>query len=626
VRSSLDRTGDDPERAEGSPHPEPHRGMRRSVLTLLLLASLTFFLGLGRQAITDSDEGFYAEAAREMVEGGDWLTPHFNYSERWQKPALYYWLTAATYLVFGPTELAARLWSSLSGIGLVLLTFAIARRIVPEPEGLTPGPNRLRQGRVARRPDDPALAGRSAPTDRPGGPPKLHAEVKGPGVRGVSQDGVGLRDDTAWLAAAIVATCFGCFAMARLALPDLPLAFLITLAIWAALDDRPIVAGAVAGLGFLMKGPLALVIPAIVLIPIWWHEQRLRQIRPRDVAATVAAFALIGLPWYGAMTFEHGSAYLESFFVADNLERFATDRFNAPRPLWFYLPIVAGGLLPWSMYAAILPWQSVRDVTARRRPLLTEEWRLLAWALIPLLFFTISIGKQPRYILPVLPPLGILLARSIVRRVHEVDGAPQKALAAATWATAVLYAIVAILLIRASPLFIMASPLLTYGGIALTSASALVLAWLAATRRWRLLPTTMASCATVLLLSVQFGALAGAGTEPVERVADLIRMHRQSGEPIGAYQVLERNLGFYTRVKQIDLIDEGRALDFLKSPERVLLVVRDTDLLRLESIGGITAKRLGEVQYLNTANVRLRTLISPLPEQDLERVLLVANK
>ena len=225
--------------------------MRRSVLTLLLLASLTFFLGLGRQAITDSDEGFYAEAAREMVEGGDWLTPHFNYSERWQKPALYYWLTAATYLVFGPTELAARLWSSLSGIGLVLLTFAIARRIVPEPEGLTPGPNRLRQGRVARRPDDPALAGRSAPTDRPGGPPKLHAETEGPGLqrlRGpgpglhdVSQDRLALRDDTAWLAAAIVATCFGCFAMARLALPDLPLAFLITLAIWAALDDRPLV-------------------------------------------------------------------------------------------------------------------------------------------------------------------------------------------------------------------------------------------------------------------------------------------------------------------------------------------------------------------------------------------------
>jgi 4-amino-4-deoxy-L-arabinose transferase-like glycosyltransferase len=579
--------------------------MRRPVLTLLLLSSLTFFLGLGRQAITDSDEGFYAEAAREMVEGGDWLTPHFNYSERWQKPALYYWLTAATYLVSGPTELGARLWSSLSGIGLVLLTWGIARRIVPGPTG--PG---LHQDLVTPGPKGPGL----------------RQDLVTPGPKGPGLHPIASREDAAWLAAAIVATCFGCFAMARLALPDLPLAFFITLAIWAALDDRPVVAGAAAGLGFLMKGPLALAIPAIVLIPIWWHEQRLRQIALRDVAAAAAAFALIALPWYGAMTFEHGTAYLESFFVGDNLERFATDRFNAPRPLWFYLPIVVGGLLPWSMYAAILPCQSVRDVVWRRRPLTTAEWRLLAWAFIPLLFFTISIGKQPRYILPVLPPLGILLARSIVRRVHEVDGAPQKALAAATWATAVLYAVLAILLTRASPLFIMASPLVTYAGIALISASAVVLAWLAATRRWQLLPATMVSCATVLLLSLQFGTLAGAGTEPVEQIAGLIRLHRQSGEPVGAYQVLERNLVFYTRTKQADLTDEGRTLDFLKSPGRVLLVVRDTDLSRLESISGITAKKLGEVQYLNTANVRLRTLISPLPEQDLERILLVSNR
>ena len=140
--------------------------VRRPVLTLLFLSSLTFFLGLGRQAITDSDEGFYAEAAREMVESGDWLTPHFNYSERWQKPALYYWLTAATYVVFGPTELAARLWSSLSGIGLVLLTWAIARRIVPDPIGpglhRTMSLHRLRttQARATR---PPGLRGPSLP-------------------------------------------------------------------------------------------------------------------------------------------------------------------------------------------------------------------------------------------------------------------------------------------------------------------------------------------------------------------------------------------------------------------------------------------------------------------------------
>ena len=203
-----------------SRHPDHHRGMRLGVPTLLLLSALTFFLGLGRPAITDSDEGFYAEAAREMVESGDWLTPHFNYEDRWQKPALYYWLTAVLFTIFGPSEWGARAWSALSGAGLVVLTWAIARRLT--------GDHR-----------------------------------------------------TAWLAGAVTATCFGCFLMARLALPDLPLAFLITLTISAALDRRWGLAGAAAGAGFLAKGPLALVVPAIVLLPLWWRQRAARARGPR---------------------------------------------------------------------------------------------------------------------------------------------------------------------------------------------------------------------------------------------------------------------------------------------------------------------------------------------------------
>ena len=142
------------------------------------LCVFTFFLGLGSQAITDADEAFYAEASREMVESGDWLTPRFNYQNRWEKPVLYYWLTAATYLVTGPTEFAARLWAALSGVGLVLLAWA---------------------HRASDRPDGSTSPGSPAP---------------------------------------IVATSFGYFAMARAALPDLPLTFCITLGIWAALASR----------------------------------------------------------------------------------------------------------------------------------------------------------------------------------------------------------------------------------------------------------------------------------------------------------------------------------------------------------------------------------------------------
>jgi hypothetical protein len=128
------------------------------------------------------------------------------------------------------------------------------------------------------------------------------------------------------------------------------------------------------------------------------------------------------------------------------------------------------------------------------------------------------------------------------------------------------------------------------------------------------------------MLAVQFGALAGVRPEPVEEMAALVRTHAGAGEPVGTYQVFVRNLVFYTRAKTIDFFDEGRALDFLTSPTRSLLVVRAVDLPRLEAIAGMTTRRLGEVRYLNTANIRLRTLLAPIPEQDLETVLLVANR
>ena len=82
--------------------------MFRHCLLLTAICLATFFAGLGRSAIGDSDEAFYAESAREMVESGDWVTPHYNYEFRFQKPILYYWLVSATYRVWGIGEAAAR--------------------------------------------------------------------------------------------------------------------------------------------------------------------------------------------------------------------------------------------------------------------------------------------------------------------------------------------------------------------------------------------------------------------------------------------------------------------------------------------------------------------------------------
>jgi 4-amino-4-deoxy-L-arabinose transferase-like glycosyltransferase len=323
------------------------------------------------------------------------------------------------------------------------------------------------------------------------------------------------------------------------------------------------------------------------------------------------------------MTLEHGTAYLQSFIIGDNLERFATDRFNEPRALWFYLPIVVGGLMPWSLYLFV-PWQSVVRAVRRERILTDDEWRLLLWVAMPLLFFTISIGKQPRYILPVLPPLAILLARSITTRI--TDPTRGGALAAATWGTAALYAVMAILFYRARPLFISAYPSLTLLGVTVTAVSALALAWIALARQWPRLPLAAAICAGLLLLSIQFGALAGVRPEPVERMAAIVREHRAANEPVGTYKVFVRNLVFYTRFEQVDLYDEAVALNFLKSPERVLVVAREADLPRLQAIAGVRIRTLVQFQYLNAAGVRLRTILSPIPEQDFESIVLLTNR
>jgi 4-amino-4-deoxy-L-arabinose transferase-like glycosyltransferase len=535
--------------------------VRRPVLTLVLLSLLTFFFGLGRPAISDSDEAFYAEASREMVESGDWLTPHFNYADRWQKPVLYYWLTAATYLVSGPTEFAARLWSALAGLGLALVTWRAARRF-------------------------------------------------------------GERE--AWLAGAIVATSPGYFAMARLALPDLPLAFCVTLAIWAVLEQRWILAGVAAALGFLLKGPVAIAVPALVLLPIWWRERRTFSLSATDIVKAVAVFVVIGLPWYAAMTATHGTAYLDGFFVGDNFERFATDRFNEPRPTWFYVPILLGGMVPWSAYLVLL--------FKRNGKLTNDDWRLLIWALAPLIFFTISIGKQPRYILPVLPPLAMLLARALVAHIESASqanvasGFSRKNLAIGTWLIALLYGVLAVLLYRAQPVFILVPPWLSTFAIGVIAATAVAIAGVAASRTWNRLPTVLTASAVVLLLSLQFGALAGIRPEPVEEMASLVHAQRTSNQPVGEYQVFVRNLVFYTRFAQQELFNETAALDFLKRPEPVLLVVNAADLPRLVSLSGVTTRTLGQVQYLDPANIRLRTLLNPMPEQDLKTVLLVTNR
>ena len=555
--------------------------MHRITLPLLLLAALTFFAGLGRGAITDSDEGFYAEAAREMVASNDWITPHYNYEYRWQKPVLYYWLSSATYLLTGASEFGARFWAAMAGLGLVLITAAAGRRWYDETTGL--------------------------------------------------------------LAGAIVATNFGYFYMARMALPDLPLTFCITLATWAGMvstleserSPRTFVMLAAMGLGagFLMKGPVGVVIPLLVLLPILMIERRSIALTPIDLVLGFVLMIAIALPWYVVMWLTHGNEYLQSFFVGDNYERFATSRFNDPRPWWFYLPVVAGGLLPWTPLTLV--WLGpITQFLRRKRDVHAIDLRLLRWAALPLIFYSLSVGKQPRYVLPVLPPLAILLAASINERTQEFRGfdgvrsMPRRALPVVVGSllSGVFFVTLAVLVFRAQPLLINVQPMYpTVAAYAIATMGALVIL-VAITKGWRSAPLVVALAAAVTLPAIQYGALSNGGDDTVQQMARLVQQHRVGQEPVGTWGVFVRNLVFYAGVKTTDVIGDEQARNFLAQPDRALMVAPASEVDRLEREQGVKLTRIAELLYFNEAGIRVRTLLWPERDRDLTRVVLVSNR
>jgi 4-amino-4-deoxy-L-arabinose transferase-like glycosyltransferase len=540
-------------------------------LVVLVVAALTCLAGLGRPAITDSDEAFYAEAAREMVESGDWLTPRYNYADRWQKPVLYYWGAALGYEVAGVGEAAARLPSALSGIGLAVLAWAVGRRWYGE-----------RAGRLA-------------------------------GV--------------------VLGTSVGLVTIARLALPDLPLAFFISLGTWTAmraaldgdrLDARWLVASAGAlGAGFLMKGPVALAVPLVVLVPLVTIERRWRVVlRPGPLALALLAFLVVGVPWYWAMYRAHGVAYLQSFFVGDNLERFATDRFNDPRPPWFYLPVVVAGMLPWSAFFALWAAPAWR-VLRRKARLAVPDLRLILWAVLPVLLFTASVGKQPRYILPALLPLAVGLAASIDARLRA--GAPGRTwTAAAVLAGVVVAAFGGILLQVPAELVGTETWRLVAGGLVvlLLGLAAIVVA----VRRPPRLPATLAAASVALFVALHLSVLGPSGPETVEQVAARLAPLLGPGVQWTTREVFVRNLVFYVGKAQSGPFEEPGLVDFLKSPGPVLALVPDKDVERLGAAAGVRLHRIDEWRYFNIAAVRWRHLFTRTPGRAFRTVVLVSNR
>jgi 4-amino-4-deoxy-L-arabinose transferase-like glycosyltransferase len=328
---------------------------RGTALVLLLLFTLAWFGTLEHRRLINPDEGRYSEIPREMVASGDWLTPRLNGIKYFEKPALQYWATATAFTAFGEHHWTARLWPALTGFLGVLATAFATTRLFGARAGLIAGA---------------VLAG-SVLWNVIG-----HVNTLDMGV-------------SFFLAAAVFALCL---AQRDEATPT---------------ESRRWQDGAwvLLALAVLSKGLIGLVLPAatVVAYAVWQRDWgfilRIRPFRGLLILLVITA------PWFIAVSLANPE-FAHFFFIHEHFERFLTKAHGRYQPMWYFIPILLIGMLPWLgtlLQGLVAGFRS--DAGLRFQP----RRFLLLWAVLVFAFFSMSSSKLASYILPIFPALAALI-------------------------------------------------------------------------------------------------------------------------------------------------------------------------------------------------------------------------
>jgi 4-amino-4-deoxy-L-arabinose transferase-like glycosyltransferase len=311
----------------------------------------------------DTTEARYAEIARKMLETGDWITPQFDYGVPfWGKPPLHTWLSALGMKLFGVGPFGARIFIFATSLGVLGFVF-----------------NWVRQ----------------------------HKGV-----------------DQALVAVTVLASSAMFFGASAFVMTDMAMIFGTTLSMigfYNCITGSPLrvrwgrlfFVGIAVGL--LAKGPVALVITGIPIVPwliLTGHWRRLHRL---PWASGLVIATALTLPWYVAAEIKT-PGFLRYFIIGEHYERFvvpgwAGDLYGSGHErakglVWLYGLMT---FLPWTFFAAALLLR-IKQLTAS----VSEDtigWHsyLLLWTLSPLLLFTPAANILAAYALPALPAAAVLL-------------------------------------------------------------------------------------------------------------------------------------------------------------------------------------------------------------------------
>ncbi len=458
------------------------RADRRTILVFVVVG-VVLFVGLGAYGLWDPDEGRHASIARSVYDANTWrgwIVPAHNFEDYHDKPILYYWLTAAAFGALGANELAARMVPALAALGTLLAVYLWTATVW--------------NASTARR------------------------------------------------AVLVLLTCVGFLALGRYGNLDMLFTCWLTLGIVAAerYTARPertgllVLAAVAAGLGMLTKGLAApLFVVGIPLLHAWLVGRPLP--RPRAWAYAAAVFLVVVSPWLVA-TWVVDPAYIRDFVLVHHIKRFTAEgtTFHAG-PWWYYGPALVLMAFPWSL---LLP-PALASAVARRDAGLVL---CACWAGIIVGFFSLSHGKLATYILPALPPLAILTARTL----DDVAATPWR-----RRLTAVGLALLALTLLAVWPVtmrmdaaqwVIVVAAAQPYVALFPTFALLLAACWW----RWGMGAAVRLIAPAVILLAVPFYTSVAPAVSLIvseQSIAAAVSAHPEA--PIVGYQVTPASLMFY---------------------------------------------------------------------------------
>jgi len=320
------------------------------ILVLFLFPLLLYLVPLPFMPLMEPDEGRYSAIPSAMNATGDYVTPRLKATVYFEKPPLVYWATAVFFRIFGENEYSSRLFAALCAWGCILLVYRMGLFFHDTRTGL--------------------------------------------------------------YSAAVLTTFLYHVVIGRINILDMPLAFFVCMAIWsgfrcfASAEKKKVwlyLLYLFSALAFLAKGLIGIAFPFGVLVIWLLISGRWRDVFDLFSPVGILIFSAISLPWL-ILVQKANPDFFRFFFIQEHLLRYATRMHDRYQPLYFYIPIVLAGTLPW---CAFLP-EAIRGLTKGEKLFGSTEKRFfLSWLGLIFLFFSISSSKLIPYITPVFLPLAL---------------------------------------------------------------------------------------------------------------------------------------------------------------------------------------------------------------------------